>query len=107
VGAAATVSTANGGKVTAATVGTVGAQVVAGNAARQSIRFHNPGTGNVFVYPVVNSTGGINAPSNANPAGSFVVMPGAMLVICGECQLAFGAFGANANSPLTVFESNI
>jgi hypothetical protein len=106
VGAPGTASTANGGKVSAATVGTVGAQVIAGNPSRQNITFHNPGPGNVFVYPMLNATGGSNSPTNANPAGSFVVMPAAELMIAGECQLAWGAFAVNASSPLTVRESN-
>jgi hypothetical protein len=106
VGSPGTVSTANGGKVSAATVGTTGAQIIAGNPSRQSITFANVGSANLFVFPVTNAAGGINAPSNANPAGSFVVMPGANLVIGGECQLGWGAFAVNANSPLTVMESN-
>jgi hypothetical protein len=107
VGSPGTVSTATGSKVTAATVGTVGAQVVAGNSARVSISFHNPGSGNVFVYPVTNSAGAPNTPSNASPAGAFVVMPGTMLMLSGECQLAWGAFAANAGSQLTIMQSNL
>jgi hypothetical protein len=107
VGSPGTVSTATGGKVSGATVGTVGAQVIAGNAARVSISFENPGSGSLFVYPVTNAAGAPNTPSNANPAGSFVVMPGAMLTISGECQLAWGSFAANASSPLTIMESNL
>jgi hypothetical protein len=30
-----------------------------------------------------------------------------MLVISGECQLAWGAFAASANSPITLMESNL
>jgi hypothetical protein len=107
VGSPGTVSTATGSKITAATVGTVGAQVVALNAARVSISFHNPGSGNVFVYPVTNAAGAPNNPSNASPAGAFLVMPGAQLTISGECQLAFGAFAANAGSQLTIMQSNL
>jgi hypothetical protein len=28
--------------------------------------FHNPGPTNVFVYPTLNATGGVNAPTNAD-----------------------------------------
>jgi hypothetical protein len=107
VGAPGTASvTANGG-LSSAIVGVSGAQVVAGNPARQSIRFHNPGGGNLFVYPVSNAAGAPNTPSNANPAGAFVVMPGGLLTVGGECQGAWGSFAANASSPLTIMESNL
>jgi hypothetical protein len=107
VGSPGTASIANGGKVYAAVVGTSGAQVVAGNPTRQSIIFQNPGSGRVNIYPTVNATGGVNAPSNASPQGSFQILPGASMTITGECQVAWGAFAAGANSPLTILESNV
>jgi hypothetical protein len=107
VGSSGSVGAANGGKVSAATVGTVGAQVVAGNSARQSVTFHNPGTTNVFVYPLLNATGGANSPSSGNPAGSFQIFPGGLITIAGECQGAWGAFGASATNYLTTMESNL
>jgi hypothetical protein len=107
VGSPGTASvTANGG-LSSAVVGTSGAQVVAGNPARQSIRFANPGTTNIFVYPLLNATGGANSPSSANPAGSFQVFPGNQIVISGECQGAWGAFGASATNYLSILESNL
>jgi hypothetical protein len=107
VGSPGTISTATGGKVSGATVGTVGAQVIAGNPARQSIIFHNPGTTNVSVYPLLNATGGTNSPSSGNPAGSFQVLPGGLITITGECQGAWGAWGASATNYLTIMQSNL
>ena len=107
VGSPGTVGPANGGKLTAANPGTSGAQVLAANPARQSIIFHNPGPTNVFVYPLLNATGGANAPTNVNPAGAFIVMPGGLLTISGECQGAWGAFGASASNDLSIMETNV
>jgi hypothetical protein len=106
VGSPGTVGPANGGKLTASNPGTTGAQVLAANPARQSITFANPGPSNVFVYQMTNASGGPNSPSNVNPSGAFLVMPGAMLTVSGECQLAWGAFGASASNDLTIMETN-
>jgi hypothetical protein len=109
VGSSATVSSASGGKVTAANaVTTTGAQVVAANPQRKKITFHNPGANNLFVYPLVNAAGGTNAPTNAAPGGSFQLLPGAILEIDGECQFAWGAFAnTGTTNALTVMESNV
>jgi hypothetical protein len=107
VGASGSIGPTNGGKVSAAVpTGTPG-QVLAANAARQSVTFHNPGSTNVFVYPLLNATGGANSPSNAVPAGAFQIFPGGLLAISGECQGAWGAFGASATNYLTIMESNL
>jgi hypothetical protein len=107
VGSPGTVGPANGGKLTAANPGASGAQVLAANPARQSILFHNPGTTNVFVYPLLTLTGTANAPSNLNPAGAFIVMAGALLTVSGECQGSWGAFGASSSNDLTILETNV
>ena len=107
VGSPGTVGPANGGKVTASNPGTSGAQVVGPNTARQSIIFHNPGASNVWVFSMLNATGGVNAPNAVNPAGSFIVMPGGLLTISGECQGAWGAFGASASNDLSIMETNV
>jgi len=107
VGSPGTISSANGGKVTGVLVVTTGGQVIAANPPRQSITFHNPGTTNVFVYPMLNATGGANSPSSANPSGSFQVLPGGLITVTGECQGAWGAFGASATNYLTIMESNV
>jgi hypothetical protein len=101
------VGPANGGKVTAANPGTSGAQVVGPNTARQSLLFHNPGPSIVFVYPLLNATGGANTPTNVNPAGAFLVLPGALLTVSGEIQGAWGAFGASGSNDLTILETNV
>jgi hypothetical protein len=107
VGASGSVGATNGGKVSASNPGTSGAQVLAANVARQSATFHNPGGTNVFVYPMLNATGAVNSPTAANPAGAFIVMPGGLLTVSGECQGAWGAFGASATNYLTTMESNL
>jgi hypothetical protein len=107
VGSPGTVGPANGGKLTAANPGTSGAQVLAANPARQSIIFHNPGPSNVYVYSLLNATGAVNAPTGSNPAGAFIVMPGGLLTVSGECQGAWGAFGASASNDLTILETNL
>lgn len=113
VGAPGTIGPASGGKVTAFNnISTVFTQVIAANPSRVAISFHNPGTQNLFVGPMVvlNSSGQntANAPTNAAPGGAYVVYPAATLVMTGECQGAWGAFAAaNATNPLTISESNI
>jgi hypothetical protein len=106
VGSPGTISGANGGKVWAANPGNTGTQVLASNTARQSIIFHNPGPTNVFVYPMLNATGGANSPTNINPSGSFLVMPGGLLTVSGECQGSWGAFSASGTGDLSIMESN-
>jgi hypothetical protein len=107
VGSPGTVGPANGGKVTASNPGTSGSLVLAANTARQSVIFANPGPSNVWVFPMLNATGGVNAPTAVNPAGDFLVMSGALLTVSGECQGAWGAFGASASNDLTIMETNV
>jgi hypothetical protein len=109
VGSPGTVGSASGGKVTGLNnVGTVGASVIAANPARRKITFHNPGTNILYVYPLVNATGTANAPTLANPGGSFQVFSGGILIIDGECQGAWGAFGAaGTTNPITVMDTNV
>jgi hypothetical protein len=109
VGSPGTISTATGGKITAALVGTTGAVVIGANPSRQVIVFHNPTASgnNLYVYQTVNAVGGVNAPTLAAPQGSFIVLPGATLTVTGECQNQCAAFASGANSPLTISESNL
>jgi hypothetical protein len=107
VGSPGTASISANGGLSSAIVGVSGAQVVAANPARQRITFSNPGTTNMFVYPLLNATGGANSPSSGNPAGSFQLFPGNQIVIAGECQGAWGAFGASATNYLSILESNL
>jgi hypothetical protein len=107
VGFPGTISSASGGKVTAAAPSPVGQQVVGLNTARQSLIFHNPGTVALFVYPTVNAAGGVNSPSNTSLQGSFQVLPGGMLTVTGEIQTPWGAFSASGVGSLTISESNI
>jgi hypothetical protein len=69
--------------------------------------FHNCGSVALFVYPLTLASGLPNSPSVASPQGSFQVMPGGLLTISGECQLAWGAFAASGSGSLTISESNI
>jgi hypothetical protein len=104
VGASGSVGPTSGGKVSAASPKTVPATVVAGNPARQSITFANPGSVAVFVYPTINAAGGPNSPSAAAPQGSFQILPGGLLTISGECQLSWGAFVGSVTGALTIME---
>jgi hypothetical protein len=58
VGGAATASVANGGKITAVTLGTTTAPILAVNGARQSLIFHAPGNASAYVAPATTATGG-------------------------------------------------
>jgi hypothetical protein len=107
VGYPGTISTASGGKVTAATPTTTPQQVIGPRPERQSIVFANPGSVAVFVYPLLLASGLPNSPSVASPQGSFQVLGGGLLTITGECQLAWGAFAASGTGAITIMESNV
>jgi hypothetical protein len=109
VGSPGTVSTASGGKITPINnLGTSPIQVVAGNPARQTITFCNPGTIVIYVAPLITLTGATLTPSLAALGGCFPVFPGGLLIITGECQVGWQALAASAsNNPLTVMESNL
>jgi hypothetical protein len=107
VGGAATASIANGGKITAVTLGTTTAPILAVNGARQSLIFHNPGSATVYVAPATTATGAPLAPSLSALAGCLQIVAGGTLVAAPECQCAWQGFSSSAGNPLTVMESNV
>jgi hypothetical protein len=100
-------STANGGKITAVTLSTSAASILAVNGGRQSLLFHNPGTATAYVAPATTATGAPLTPSLSALAGCFEIPGGATIIFGGECQTSFQGFAASAGSPLTIMESNI
>lgn len=115
-------SSASGGKVygynnineTTATI------VAQSNPSRQRIRFHNPGTKDLYIAPVnvqnilgTAPTQPSNVPLNLTTAavgGAIIVYGnGGTLEITGECQggwQALSVIGASTGNPLTVIDSN-
>lgn len=110
-GSPLTTSSASGGKVWAFNnIGNAApVQVLAGNPARQTITFHNPGAQDIFVFPQTDANGNAIAASNAALGGTFrIYANGGALIITGECQQAWSAFAASAtNNPFTAMESNV
>ena len=122
VGSPLAVSSASGGKVYAYNnINETTALVVApANPSRQKIRFHNPGSSDIFIAPqYVQNTPGATPTNNSNVAltlsnaalgGSFRVFGnGGTLEVSGECQGAWQALavtGAGTTNPLTVMDSN-
>lgn len=120
VGAPLAFSSASGGKVYGYNnISNLAPIVVArANTSRQRIRFHNPGTEDIFIGPsnVQNTLGtaptqGSNtplAPTTAALGGMFRVYGnGGVLEISGECQGAWQALAAaGTTNPLTVMDSN-
>lgn len=103
-------SSASGGKMYGLNTLDVTAQVVVpANPSRQKVTFHNPGTVDFYVAPVVNYNGVPFTPAIGTLAGSFVVFGnGGTLEITGECQTAWQAFSASgSNNPITAMDSNI
>jgi hypothetical protein len=97
---------ASGGKSTPCMLGTSPAPVIAGNAERQRIVFHNPGTASVYVAPTTTATGTPLLPTLSALAGCFQIPSGGTLVLTGEMQITWQAFSAAVGNPLTIFESN-
>lgn len=120
VGAPQAFSSASGGKVYGYNnISNLAAIVVAqANVSRQRIRFHNPGTEDIFIGPafVQNVLGtaptqGSNValtPTTAALGGMFRIYGnGGVLEIVGECQGAWQALAADGTTnPLTVMDSN-
>ena len=113
VGAPQTIGAANGGKVYAYNnLTTTPTVVAAANSARVEITFHNPGTSDVFIAPVMVQTNGSSVPllpTTSALGGCFrVYANGGSLVINGECQGAWQAFSnTGSGNPLTVVDSNV
>lgn len=114
-GGSTTVSMASGGKTYAYNnISEAGAITVApANSARQRIRFHNPGSSDIFIAPAFVQNTGSNValtPTNAALGGcTRVYGNGGTLEITGECQGAWQALaisGAGGSNPLTVLDSN-
>jgi len=89
-------------------------QVAAANTSRVKLTFHNPGSYDIFISPVVIQTTGSNVaftPSNAALGGCIrVYANGGQFTIEGECQGAYQAFavtGAGTTNPLTVIDTNV
>lgn len=109
-------SSASGGKVYAYNNVSESAaiQVAIANSQRTQLMFHNPGTSDIFIAPVLVQTSGSSValtPSNASLGGCFrVYSNGGTLVVSGECQGAWQAFavtGAGTTNPLTVMDTNV
>ena len=109
-------SSASGGKVYAFNNinETTNTLVAPANTQRQKIMFHNPGSNDIFISPVLVQTTGSSVtltPSNAALGGTFrVYANGGTLAVEGECQGAWQALavtGAGTTNPLTVMDSNL
>lgn len=109
VGAAQSFSSASGGKVYPYNALTTLVQVVPANPSRQKLTFHNPGTVDVFVGPVVNYNGATMTPTTVAYGGTFRVFAnGGTLVVEGECTTAWQALSATGGAAiLTVMDSNL
>lgn len=88
--------------------------VAIANPGRVKLTFHNPGTNDIFIAPVVIQTSGSDvafSPSNAALGGCIRVYGnGGQFTIEGECQGAYQAFavtGAGTTNPLTVIDTNV
>lgn len=112
-GAARTVSAASGGKVYGYNaVSTTPAEVAPANPQRQKITFHNPGTVDLYIAPVLIQTTGLSvafSPTTSALGGCFLVYAnGGALAIEGECQGAWQALAASgSDNSLTVMDSNV
>lgn len=116
VGSPQAFSTANGGKIYSYNnITTVPATVAPANPSRTNIRFHNPGSVDLFIAPALAyATVTANSPSALTPTtvnlgGTFRVFAnGGTLDIGGECQGAWQALAASGTTNnLTVMDSNI
>ena len=93
-------------------LGTTAATVIAPNADRYGLMFHNPGTANVYVYPTtVYSYPAMTttAPTTAIVGGSLLIYPGGTLsfpsTIFANVNCGWSAFsGTGSNQALTVVE---
>lgn len=115
IGAASAFSSASGGKVYAYNdiTGVAGRVVAPANPSRKSVRFHNPGTSDVLIYPSVSQNTGSDTTltvTNASRGGGFLVYAnGGTLEITGECQGEWQAVLAavGTDQPLTVMDTNV
>ena len=109
----APVGPTSGGKVYAYNNLSTTPEVVApANQFRTQLTFHNPGTVDVFIAPMVQVNNGSQVPlvpTTSALGGCFrVYANGGQLTIRGECSGQWQAFSASASgNPLTVMDSNI
>ncbi len=119
------VGSTSGGKIYAYNnLGTSPEVVAPANVNRASITFHNPGSVNVVVFPVVvqalntaptSANGQPNianqalTPSTAALGGGFMIFAnGGQITLTGECQGSWQALATSStNNPLTVSDSNV
>jgi hypothetical protein len=118
VGGPQAFSSASGGKVYAynTITNTAPTTVAPANPSRSKIRFHNPGTVDVYIGPAAAFISASAAspttltPTTAAVGGCFLVFAnGGTLDIAGECQQAWQALAKSggATNSLTVMDSNI
>lgn len=114
-GASLTFSSASGGKIRAFNniTNAANTQVAAANTSRQKITFHNPGSADIFISPVIaldsNGSNTTLTPTTSALGGTFrVYANGGTLELAGECQGAWQALAASGTTnPLTVMDSNV
>lgn len=115
VGGSSTFTGATGGKVYPNRVtSTVAAAVIPANASRRRLTFHNPGTIDLYVFPVklMDFNGNLATsykPSPTSLEGSFLVVAnGGTLIVEGECQFEWWAFLAtDGQGAITIMDSNV
>ena len=120
------VGATNGGKVYAYNnLGTSPIAVAPANVNRGSMTFHNPGSVNIVVFPLLvqNTPGTAPTSTNGQPnitnssltpttttlgGGLMIYANGGQITITGECQGAWQALATSGSgNPLTVIESNV
>jgi hypothetical protein len=89
------------------TLGTTGVSVIAANALRHGILFHNPATANVNIY--IYPSGANPAPTLASTGGSLIIFPGGdrafPSTVYPNVNAGFSAFaGTGTNNALTIVE---
>ena len=108
VGSSGSVGPTNGGKVWAFNnLPVTSTQVLGANPARATLIFHNPGANTIYVNPTADANGAPLAPTLSNLGGAFMLVSGGQLILSGEIQLPWAAFGSTTGCPLTIMESNI
>lgn len=114
VGAPGTVGSASGGKTYAFnTITNVSnTQVAPASPARKQITFLNPSSAVTIYISMVSqlSQAGVQSaltPTTGALGGTIPLLPGGMVTISGECQLAWQALAASGTTnPLTVLDTN-
>lgn len=94
----------NGGTL-GASLDTASAQVLAADAQRQKVTFHNPGTVDLFVCQATDANGGALT-AGANP-GSWRIYPGGLMTFTGNGVAGawLGAAASGSGNPLSIATS--